>query len=264
MKRHFMPFLFRTALLVLPFGLLTVACLGQSGLTRECKEKDYICRYNNYTHIVFAKCKASEGFDYECFIAEQTKIVGANPNDIAAYIFRGITSSPRDPDQAVTDFEKVLELDPQYLPAYSYLAWAYKTKGEYDRAFAVLDRGIGLYPKDSNLYAIRGRFYIERRDLGKALADFDKVVELEPDSDRGYLGRAEAYSDRRFYNALAEYNKAIEVNPSNWLNYYRRGLLYSTHGEKEKAGADCQKAKELKKGDGRPIPKQMSDKYCPL
>jgi tetratricopeptide (TPR) repeat protein len=54
------------------------------------------------------------------------------------------------------------------------------------------------------------------------------------------------FAKREFEKALAGFNKAIELNPHDWLNYYSRGFTYWIQGEKTKAAADCQKAKEEK------------------
>lgn len=260
--RHSRPKIF---LLILSVCLFAVVCLVQSGLTRECKAKDYDCRIANYINIVFSECKPMEGYNYDCFVARQTKNVEANPGDVAAYFYRGMIYSNREPDRAIADFSKALELDPKYRAAYSHLASAYRDKGEYDLALTSLNKAIDLDPKDANTYDNRGYAYLAQRAFSKALGDFDKVIELEPNSDRGYIGRAAVYADQRdFAKAIAEYNKVIKVNPRDWFNYYSRGALYWRLGEKAKADADCQKAKELRKGVRRPIPKITTNTYCAL
>jgi tetratricopeptide (TPR) repeat protein len=265
MSRLFRRFLSRLSLLLLPLGLFAVVCVGQDGLTRECKEKDYVCRYNNYMRIVFAKCVKTKVYDYDCFVAEQTKIVEANPDDVAAYIYRGIIYSGRDPARAIADFNRVLELDQLYEPAYTSLASAFKKKGDYIWALTFLNRGIELFPESANIYEFRGYTYLEQRQFGKALTDFNKVIELSPDSDDGFIGRAKLYSVQgELDKALAEYDKAIGLNPRGWRSYYDRGFIYWGRGDKVKAGADCQKAKELKRYERQIPPEHISNEYCTL
>lgn len=265
MNRLFNRLSSRTSLLILLFSLFAVACLGQNGLTRECKEKDYVCRYNHYMHIVFAKCVKTKVYDYDCFVAEQTKIVEANPDDVAAYIYRGLIYMGRDLDRAIADYNRVLELDQLYEPAYMSLAAAYNRKGDYVWALTYLNRGLELFPDSAQFYAFRGSVYLKQREFGKALADFNKVIELSPESDDGFIGRANLYTAQGDLDkALAEYDKAIGVNPRYWRNYYDRGFIYWGRGDKAKAGADCQQAKELKRYERRIPPEHISNEYCSL
>ena len=50
----------------------------------------------------------------------------------------------------------------------------------------------------------------------KAIADYTKAIELEPD-DLNYKNRADCYKEMKQYEkAIVDYTKAIELNPSLW------------------------------------------------
>jgi tetratricopeptide (TPR) repeat protein len=259
MRKSYNRFLSKICLLFLLFGLSAVGCFGQTEVLIYCKEEDHDCRAFNYERVVYSKCK---GRSVDCQIAEQTKIIESNPNDPAAYYRRGRIYDTRDPDRAILDFNKALELAPKFMSAYKYLWWNHIVKREYDQAIAVMNKAIEVKPNFAAAYNSRGYMYSKKREFDKALADYNKAIELEPNKYDGYSGRAGVYEHQReFDKALADYNKAIELSPRNWRAYYDRGYFYWKQGEKAKAEADCQKTRELKV-NRRPL--KLDDEYCPL
>jgi len=253
-------FLFKISLLISLLISVAVGCFGQNEQLRQCKEGDFNCRHNNNVSMMSSKCKEK---GYDCWIAECTKIVESNPNDPATYYTRGTFLIIKEPDRAILDFGKVLELNPKYRLTYVMLASIYSKKKQYDQAIAILDKAIELDPKYANAYANRGFAYLQQNNFDKALADYNKSIELEPKNDYGYVGLAMIYREQKDYDkAIANYSKAIELYSYSWNTYFSRGYLYWLQGKKAQANADCQKAKELK--PLRDNTKIVIDGYCSL
>ncbi len=64
------------------------------------------------------------------------------------------------------------------------------------------------------LTTIRGFVNAERKDYDKALADYNKAIELDPKFATAYYNRGFVDADKKDYDkALADYNKAIELDP---------------------------------------------------
>ena len=60
--------------------------------------------------------------------------------------------------------------------------------------------------------------------MKKAIADFTKALELDPDLVAAYNFRGKAYSDqRKFDEAIADFTKAIELDAEYAIAYYNRG-----------------------------------------
>jgi len=117
-------------------------------------------------------------------------------------------------DQAISDFNKALEIDPNYLFAYNNRGTAYMNKDQYDQA----------------------------------ISDFNKVLEIEPRYAGGaaYYGRAMVYEKKDQYDqAISDFNKAIEIDPKNASAYYRRGRCYYFKKEYNKSWEDVKKAQSL-------------------
>ena len=61
-----------------------------------------------------------------------------------------------------------------------------------------------------------------------------------------YLHRGDAYFEKEEYDkAIAEFSRAIELDPNYAGAYLSRGVAYGRKGEYDKAGADSTKAIEL-------------------
>jgi tetratricopeptide (TPR) repeat protein len=58
---------------------------------------------------------------------------------------------------------------------------AYLIKDDYDRAIADYNKAIELRPKRAGVYSNRGRAYEKKGDNARAIADYNKLLELDPD-----------------------------------------------------------------------------------
>lgn len=90
---------------------------------------------------------------------------------------------------------------------------------------------------------MRGLIYKSLKKSDLALADYQKVIELDPNNAFAYNNRGAFYSERREWNlALADFNQAIELKPDNASFYFTRGLLYYQTQKWDLALADFERA----------------------
>ena len=83
--------------------------------------------------------------------------------------------------QAITEFNKAVELDPEYAMVYNNRGNAYWNKGNFDRAIADYDKAIKLDPEYAEAYSNRGFVYYLKGELTKAISDLEKCLELSDD-----------------------------------------------------------------------------------
>ena len=82
--------------------------------------------------------------------------------------------------------------------------------------------------------------------LDKALADFSKVLELDPFNAQAYNNRGHIYYKKDELNmAIADFDKAIELDTKYARAYANRGLAYKKLGKKSEAIADFNKCIEF-------------------
>jgi tetratricopeptide (TPR) repeat protein len=140
----------------------------------------------------------------------------------------------KDPDTSIAGCTKVLargasETSGDRANAYYNRGLAYDTKGDHDRAVADYDKSIELNPKDADRYFARGAAYDDEGDYDRAIADFDTAIGLKPDYADAYYSRGRAYRQKGNYDrAIADYDKDIELNPTDVDGYRGRGLAYHT------------------------------------
>jgi tetratricopeptide (TPR) repeat protein len=63
---------------------------------------------------------------------------------------------------------------------YAAAAFEKRLDGDFDGAFATLDRAMAWDADDSSLYGLRGEWRLTRKQYTEALEDFRRVLELEP------------------------------------------------------------------------------------
>jgi len=95
-------------------------------------------------------------------------------------------------------------------------------------------------------YVIRGQGYSLKNDLDRAIADFDKAIELNPKSSDGFRFRGLAHFSKQDYErALTDFNSAILLRPNYRSAYYNRALVFLAKEDLTQAGADLDEAARI-------------------
>jgi len=139
------------------------------------------------------------------------------------------------------------ETAPNRARAYANRGIAYhQAKGELDRAIADYNRAIELDPKLAFAYGGRADAYRDRGELDRAVADYNRAIELDPDYADAYNGRGVAFEAKGDMDkAIAYYNRALELDPKFVRAYNGRGNAYRAKGELNSAIADYNRAIDL-------------------
>jgi adenylate cyclase len=117
-------------------------------------------------------------------------------------------------DRSIAEFERAIQLNPNYAMAHHWLSWGPLT------ALAQFDR---------------------------AIAEGKRAVELDPLSliDNADLGGNVYFNSRRYDEAIAQLRKTIEIDPRFYLAHYYLGQAFQLKGQLTEAIAEYQKAVEL-------------------
>ncbi len=134
--------------------------------------------------------------------------------------------SLNDPTEALTYFEKALELDPHeedISSIYSYMGLCLKELELYREAISALNKG-ELYDKErTDIYNLMGFCYFRLKEYEKAIQCFRKVLDLNPSSAIDYANIASNYRDMGDkQNAIRYYRFALELDPS--IDFARQSL----------------------------------------
>ena len=177
-------------------------------------------------------------------------------NQAEIYFYRGTTHYFLGQyDQAMADFSKSIQIDPQDAKTYVNRGTVYLVQKQYDQAIADYSKAIQIDPQDATAYHNRGMAYAYHAQYEQAIVDFSKAIQIDPQFAQGYAGRGMAYYDLKQYDqAIADYSKVIQIDQIAWqlaAAYNNRGVAYQALGKTAEAEADFAKAKELG-GQGQP------------
>jgi len=181
-------------------------------------------------------------------VAGRVEVAGAQvakrkpPESLAAYdyVLRGLEqlnlAGEEHNSEARRQFEKAVELDPQYAVGHAYLALAIyvqwrttRAPGELDRALVSARQALALDENDSRCHRILGLIYAQLRQHDLAEFHSERSIALNPNDALGAIYRAGLL---RFLGRAEEgvewARKAMRLNPYH-PNWYWNSIAHALH-----------------------------------
>lgn len=88
-------------------------------------------------------------------------------------------------------------------------------------------------------YGNRGIAWKRKKDYDRAIADYNRVLEIKPREAKAYYNRGITWMEKGSYDqAMADFTKAIEINANYLWAYHGRGILFFTQGRFVQASED--------------------------
>lgn len=142
-------------------------------------------------------------------------------DNVSAYLNRGdLRQREGDIDGAISDYNKALELNPEYVWALNNRGWVY---------------------------------YSAKKNTAKALEDFNKAANARPEYYWTYMNRAAVYEYLGKWNEAEEdYNWASDLTPDSEIVYERKGLCFFRQKRFAAAHEAFKKALEIKDSKDKP------------
>ena len=149
--------------------------------------------------------------------------------------------------EALADFTKAIELDPDDAYAYYTRGNAKKKLKDYYGAINDYSKAIELKPDYAFAYVNRGNVKFKfSKDYKGAIEDYSRAIELDPDYKPAYYNRGNAkYKLKDYKGAIEDYSRAIELDPNNTAAYYIRGIAKYDLNDIGGACKDVRKAVSL-------------------
>ena len=146
---------------------------------------------------------------------------------------------------AIADFDRVLKLDPQSVPALLGRAAAKDKRGDAAGSAADFDQAIAIDPKNAFAYVVRAESRLTRGDLEGSLADTRRALELDANLKPGLMNSAIAKrTSGDLDGAIADLDRIIMLFPGDTAAFYNRGQAKRDRGDLEGALADFELAIE--------------------
>ena len=226
--------------------------------------------------------------DGKAFVVDFDKALEIDPKYVIAYVIRGHARySKKDFEGAILDFNKALEIDPKHeqslyqrevslaaqvatrlikghvdeassdlnrdqrktatpaAAAYNRgVAWA--NMGDNDKAIIEYTKVLEIEPENLNALYNRGLAWQSKGDHDSAIADYTKLLGINASDPDAFINRAVAWQNKGGYDqSIADFTKALEINPRDADAFRGRGLVWEKKREVEKALEDATKAARL-------------------
>ncbi len=138
--------------------------------------------------------------------------------------------------EAVGAYMVVLDLQPENVKALTNLGDVYVSRGDNEKAVAVLEKAALLDPGSTRVLANLGYAYGRLERWTEAVSTYEKSVQLQPDYALAHNNLGHAYSKLgKLALAEAAYLKATELDKSYSRAFHNLGDLYETQGNLDNA-----------------------------
>ncbi len=143
---------------------------------------------------------------------------------------------------AVEQFTKAIDLQPDYDKAYQARADAYEKLGMIREAAEDYDRAATFLDKKPEVYYEAGRLYYELADYDKAIDRLDKSIALKRNYVEPYQVKANVLIAQELYQEALEVAHYALTLKENTYNFYLHGTVNEKMGKLESAEADFMNA----------------------
>jgi len=202
--------------------------------------------------------------DFKGAFNAYSRAIELDPVNIKAYYFRARISEK---NQAMSDYYKILSIEPKDSEAHLIRAWTYKELDQRDPALQEFGKAIAKAQGNKEkaaAYVDRGRYYTlfrsrpylepSSKDIPNALelsvSDFSSAIALDPADPSYFHNRANSYWGLGQHDlAIEDFNAGIRLDPKSAGLFSGRGQLYQLLQKPELAVADLSRAIELEGPD---------------
>jgi tetratricopeptide (TPR) repeat protein len=146
-------------------------------------------------------------------------------------------------DQALDYFQKSLEANPEYEPAYLGLGRVSMELGQYDNAAGIYRQALALHPQSEAVYNQIGNLSVVQGKYDDAIVHYQKAIALNPFYLEAYNGLGLCYAGKGdLNNALVIFQQALRIDPDSPVIRNSLGSLYMQQGETSKAIKEFQQS----------------------
>jgi Tfp pilus assembly protein PilF len=183
-------------------------------------------------------------------------VIQISPEYAPAYVQLGLLYNlSKRKEDALGSFQKALEKNPLETDALAFMVGILAGDKKFDDALKACEKQkekVGGNPPNLALIEyLEGSVFLAEADSKKAQERFKKAVETAPNLLAPYIALAEIYArEKKFDESIAEYENILTKNPKYLAGYMAIGTIYDLKGEGQKAETYYRKALDIKRDFG--------------
>jgi serine/threonine protein kinase/tetratricopeptide (TPR) repeat protein/TolB-like protein len=151
--------------------------------------------------------------DQEMVFSLAKRRVELFPEDIEGHEWlASIYAGKNQLDEALSEYELILDLDPEQYRILQEIAYIYESKGEFEKALDFYKQYANQFPDNPESFAAIGALYKNLGDHEQAKAYYKKAILIEPENIQILITLADIESNLgNFEQALEQYHEALEL-----------------------------------------------------
>jgi len=153
-------------------------------------------------------------------------------------------------DEAITCYQKALELQPDYALAHNNLGNALLRKGQVDEAIAHYQKSLAIQPDYANAWNNLGTAFRQKGHLDEAITDYCKALKIHPNHAQAHNNLGDVLLQKgQVDEAIAHFQMAVKIKPDFAEAHHNLGIILLQKGQTAAATTHFQKVVELKPDD---------------
>jgi protein O-GlcNAc transferase len=153
------------------------------------------------------------------------------------------------PEQAEKTYRSILEKNPDFVQALTYVAALLRKRGKPEEAIEYYERALAQNPQDANVHNNLGHAFTVTGRYPEALKTLQRAIEINPSMDMAYDNLAFLLNKlNRFQEAADAGEKAVRLNPTNANAWNNLASSYQRQARIEEAIGAYSKAVEINPG----------------
>ena len=149
-------------------------------------------------------------------------------------------------DEAIAHYQKALQIKPDYAEAHDNLGNALLQKGNVDEAIAHYQKALQIKPDYAEAHNNLGNALLQKGNVDEAIAHYQKALQINPDYAEAHNNLGNALLQKGSVDeAIAHYQKALQINPDYAEAHNNLGNALLQKGKVDEAIVHYQKALQI-------------------
>jgi DNA-binding winged helix-turn-helix (wHTH) protein/TolB-like protein/Flp pilus assembly protein TadD len=175
-------------------------------------------------YIQKARVAAQKALEIDDTLAEAHTSLGA------------ILALNKDDQGAHSEWDRAIELNPNYATVYSFYTIDLIGDGRLDEALEKINRAQEIDPLSVIINTNRGFVLLRLRRYDEAIEQFKRALEMNPDMVRAHWGLGLAYEQKGMYKeAIAEFERCVSLSNNSALALSALAHGYAVSGQRAEA-----------------------------